>query len=424
MHPEFTLNGELAALPHFLTSLAIGLLIGLERERSPGSRAGLRTFALVALFGTLAAMLSEKATPWLLPSGLVIVGLMTIFTYLRAKDKNADPGTTTVAAILVCYGLGAAVWYGYNNLAVMLAIITTILLYFKAELHGITQNLSRRDLNSVLQFAVLSFIILPILPDKNFGPYEATNPHQIWLMVVLISGVSLAGYIALRLVGQRHGGAILGLFGGLVSSTATTLVYARRSVENQSFTQLAVVVILIANLTVLIRLTIISTVVSPAILPQLLPVLGSGFLLGASVTAYWWHKLSRLQEDAPMPEIKNPTEIRTAATFGLIYGVVLFCAAWLSDIAGSRGLYVVALISGLTDVDAITLSSLRLYELGKLEISQAVIAISLGLLSNISFKLGLIFFFGHRLLAKQCVSGMLATAGGIGLALLFLIKPI
>ncbi|MBY0498327.1 MAG: MgtC/SapB family protein [Nitrosomonas sp.] len=423
MHPEFTLNGELAALPHFLTSLAIGLLIGLERERSPGSRAGLRTFALVALFGTLAAMLSEKATPWLLPSGLVIVGLMTISTYLRAKDENADPGTTTVAAILVCYGLGAAVWYGYHNLAVMLAIITTILLYFKAELHGITQNLSRRDLISVLQFAVLSFIILPILPDKNFGPYEATNPHQIWLMVVLISGVSLAGYIALRLLGQRHG-AILGLFGGLVSSTATTLVYARRSVENQSFTQLAVVVILIANLTVLIRLAIISAVASPAIVPQLLPVLGSGFLLGASVTAYWWHKLSKLQEEALMPEIKNPTEIRTAATFGLIYGIVLFCSAWLSDIAGSGGLYAVAVISGLTDVDAITLSSLRLYELGKLDITQAVMAISLGLLSNIGFKLGLIFFFGHRLLAKQCISGMLATAGGIGLALLFLIEPI
>lgn len=423
MHPEFTLNGELAALPHFLTSLAIGLLIGLERERSPGSRAGLRTFALVALFGTLAAMLSEKATPWLLPSGLVIVGLMTISTYLRAKDENADPGTTTVAAILVCYGLGAAVWYGYHNLAVMLAIITTILLYFKAELHGITQNLSRRDLISVLQFAVLSFIILPILPDKNFGPYEATNPYQIWLMVVLISGVSLAGYIALRLLGQRHG-AILGLFGGLVSSTATTLVYARRSVENQSFTQLAVVVILIANLTVLIRLAIISAVASPAIVPQLLPVLGSGFLLGASVTAYWWHKLSKLQEEALMPEIKNPTEIRTAATFGLIYGIVLFCSAWLSDIAGSGGLYAVAVISGLTDVDAITLSSLRLYELGKLDITQTVMAISLGLLSNIGFKLGLIFFFGHRLLAKQCISGMLATAGGIGLALLFLIEPI
>ncbi|MEQ1816103.1 MAG: MgtC/SapB family protein [Nitrosomonas sp.] len=419
MHAEFALNGELAALPHFVTSLAIGLLIGLERERSPGSRAGLRTFALVALFGTLAAMLSEKATPWLLLGGLLTIGCMMIAAYSRIKDDSADPGTTTIVAILVCYGLGASVWYGNDTLAVMLAITTTVLLYFKAELHGITEKLSRRDLISILQFAVLTFIILPILPDKNYGPYEAINPYQIWLMVVLISGVSLAGYIALQLIGPRHS-AVLGLFGGLVSSTATTLVYARRSTENPNFIPLAVVVILLANLTVLIRLAIVSAVASPAILPQLLPILGSGFLLGLGVTAYWWYQLEQ-QNGLPVPETKNPAEMRTAAAFGLIYGIVLFFAAWLSDIAGSSGLYAVALVSGLTDVDAITLSSLRLYELGKLEATQAVTAISLAILSNIGFKLGLIFFIGSALLAKQCILGMLATAAGIGLALLLII---
>ncbi|MBX9893835.1 MAG: MgtC/SapB family protein [Nitrosomonas sp.] len=419
MHTEFTLNGELAALPHFMTSLAIGLLIGLERERSPGSRAGLRTFALVALFGTLAAMLSEKATPWLLLGGLLIVGLMMVAAYYRVKEDSVDPGTTTIAAALVCYGLGAAVWYDSDTLAIMLAIITTVLLYFKAELHGITAKLSRRDLISALQFAVLTFIILPVLPDKNLGPYEAINPHQIWLMVVLISGVSLAGYVAMQLIGQRHG-AILGLFGGLVSSTATTLVYARRSMENQDFTQLAVVVILIANLTVLIRLAILSAVVSPGILPQLLPVLGSGFLCGACVTGYWWYRLNQ-QQEVPVPEIKNPTEIRVAAAFGLIYGIVLLCSAWLSDVAGSGGLYAVALISGLTDVDAITLSSLRLFDLGKREAIHAIVAISLAFLSNTGFKLGMIFFIGNTALARQCVSGMLATAAGVGVALLWMI---
>jgi len=419
MHTEFTLNGELAALPHFLTSLAIGLLIGLERERNPGSRAGLRTFALVAMFGTLAAMLSEKATPWLLLGGLFIVGLMMVAAYSRVKDDNADPGTTTIAAILVCYGLGASVWYDNDTLAIMLAIITTVLLYFKTELHGITKKLTRRDLISMLQFAVLTFIILPILPNHNYGPYEAINPHQIWLMVVLISGVSLAGYVALQLIGQRHG-VILGLFGGLVSSTATTLVYARRTAENQNFTQLAVVVILIANLTVLLRLSIISAVASPAILPQLLPVLGSGFLLGTGIAAYWWFQLNQ-QQEVPIPEIKNPTEIGVAAAFGLIYGSVLFFSTWLSDIAGSSGLYAVALVSGLTDVDAITLSSLRLYELGKLEAVQAITAISLAFISNIGSKLGLIFFIGSKLLARQCISGLLATAIGLGFGLLFLL---
>ena len=175
---DFLQGGELEYLPRFITSLAVGLLIGLERERSPAAKAGLRTFALVALFGTVAAMLSEEtATPWLLTGGLLVVGLMIIVAYLREREESADPGTTTVAAIVLCYGLGAMIWHGYSTLAVMLAIVTTMLLYFKSELRGITQKLSRRDLTSMLQFAVLSFIILPILSDRNFGPYDALNPR-------------------------------------------------------------------------------------------------------------------------------------------------------------------------------------------------------------------------------------------------------
>jgi len=417
MHIEYLNGSELEHLPHFATSLAIGLLIGLDRERNPAAKAGLRTFALVALFGTLAALLSEKTnSPWLLLGGLLIVGVMTIAANIRVPEKASDPGTTTVAAIIVCYGLGAIVWYGYSTLAIMLAIVTTMLLYFKTELQGISRNLDRRDLVSILQFAILTFIILPILPDKNFGPYEAINPYQIWLMVVLISGVSLAGYVALRLVGQRYGTALLGLFGGLVSSTATTLVYARRSKYNQNIIPIAVVVILIANLVVLIRLSVFSAVVSPSILPQLLPILGSGLFLGLGVTAYWWRKINQ-QNEIPVPEIKNPAEIQTAATFGILYALVLFLAAWLSDIAGNRGLYAVALVSGLTDVDAITLTSLRLFELGKLEATETVTAISLGILSNIAFKLGLVFFIGGSLLAKRCTLGMIATSIGIGLGL-------
>ena len=418
MNIDFLQGGELEYLPRFITSLAVGLLIGLERERSPAAKAGLRTFALVALFGTVAAMLSEEtATPWLLTGGLLVIGLMIITAYLRERQESADPGTTTVAAIVLCYGLGAMIWHGYSTLAVMLAIVTTMLLYFKAELRGVTQKLSRRDLTSMLQFAVLSLIILPILPDRNFGPYDALNPRQVWLMVVLISGVSLAGYVALRFFGQRYGVALVGVFGGLASSTATTLVYARHSKDDEGLSRLAVVVILLANLVVLVRLSIVSAVVSPAILPQLLPVLGSGLVFGLGAAAYWWHQLSR-QSQVPIPEVNNPTELRTAVGFGVLYAVVLFFAAWLSSIAGSGGLYVVALVSGLTDVDAITLSSLRLFGLGKLQAFDAVTAIGLGIMSNIGFKSGLVFFIGGPLLAKRCAVGMILTAAGIGLALL------
>ena len=150
MNIEYFNGSELEHLPHFATSLAIGLLIGLDRERIPATRAGLRTFALVALFGTLAALLSEKTNaPWFLLGGLLIVGRMTIAANIRAPEKVSDPGTTTVAAIIVCYGLGAIVWYGYSTLAIMLAIVTTILLYFKTELHGLSRNLDRRDLISI-----------------------------------------------------------------------------------------------------------------------------------------------------------------------------------------------------------------------------------------------------------------------------------
>ena len=418
MNFEFLQGGELEYLPRFVTSLAIGLLIGLERERSPAAKAGLRTFALVALFGTVAAMLSEKtANPWLLTVGLLVVGFMIIAAYLREGAEIPDPGTTTVAAILLCYGLGAMVWHGYATLAVMLAILATILLYFKAELRGISQNLSRRDLTSMLQFAVLTFIVLPILPDRNYGPYDAFNPHHIWLMVVLIAGISLAGYVALRFVGQRRGVALLGFFGGLASSTATTLVYARHSRADAGLVGSAVVVILIANLVVLLRLSAVSALVSPAILAQLLPVLGSGLVLGLLATAYAWRKFNQ-QSDVLMPEVSNPTELRTAVGFGLLYAGVLLLAAWLSDVAGSDGLYVVALVSGLTDVDAITLSSLRLFALGKLQAGEAVAAIAMGTMSNIAFKLGLVFFIGGPLLARRCAVGMIATAGGIGVALL------
>jgi uncharacterized membrane protein (DUF4010 family) len=421
MNIEFLQGGELEHLPKFATSLAIGLLIGLERERNPAAKAGLRTFALVALFATLAAMLSDKTnSPWLLLGGLIIVGLMTIAAYCHLEKESTDPGTTTVAAIIVCYGLGAIVWYGYSTLAIMLAIVTTMLLYFKTELHGFTHNMDRRDLVSILQFAVLTFIVLPILPDQNFGPYEAINPYQLWLMVVLISGVSLAGYVALRLISQNYGAVLLGTFGGLVSSTATTLVYARRSKTNQSMIQIAVVVILIANLVVLIRLSVFSAIISPSLLPQLLPILGTGLFLGLIITLYRWRKIDH-QHKMPTLDVKNPAEIQIAAGFGLLFAVVMFLAAWLSNIAGSFGLYAVALVSGLTDVDAITITSLRLYERGKLEITETVTAISLGIMSNIAFKLGLIFFIGGSLLAKRCALGMIATGFGIGLGLFLFI---
>ena len=399
----------------FATSLALGLLIGLERERNPNAKAGLRTFALTALLGTLAALLADKTgSPWFLAAALVGVAGFILTAYLGNDDP--EPGTTTQVALLVCFGLGAMVWYGEQKLAIMLAIVTTTLLYFKSELQGISKSLTRRDLVSMLQFAVVTFIVLPVLPNQDYGPYSTLNPYQIWLMVVLISGVSLSGYVALRIFGLRYGAVLLGLLGGLVSSTATTMVYAKHSRTDAEMRKHAVTVILLANLVVMLRLAVVTAIIAPSLLARLLPVLGAGFVLGLAVTLYQWRQL-HAQGTLLMPDMKNPTELRTALSFGLLYAIVLLASAWLSDYAGEKGLYAVALISGLTDVDPITLSTLRLLDLGQVAQEQAVTAIILALFANLIFKLGLVFSIGGRALGAACLPTLAAVAVGSGAAL-------
>jgi uncharacterized membrane protein (DUF4010 family) len=309
------------------------------------------------------------------------------------------------------------VWYGYARLAVMLGITTTVLLYFKTELHGMSRALTAKDLISILQFAILSLIVLPILPNFDYGPYGAFNPHQIWLMVVLISGVSLAGYAALRIVGRRYGAAVIGLLGGLVSSTATTLVFARHARDQAHLVKTATLVILLANLMVMLRLELLAGVLAPSLLLPLGMVLGCGLLLGLVFVAWDWRSLAG-EGEQPMPDVANPTEIRIALGFGAIYALVLFFASWLEDYAGSKGLYIVAIASGLTDVDAITLSTLRLYNVDKVTAAQAVTSICLANFANLSFKTSLIVSIGGMALARRAVPGFVAVAAGVGGALL------
>lgn len=402
-----------AQIEAFLIALGIGLLIGLERERVPSARAGLRTFGLVGVLGALTGLLGQSLHS-ILPVvvGMAAIGAMIIAAYLRHPDPN-DPGTTSVAALLVCFCLGTAVWYGYAKIAVMLAVSTTALLYFKAELRGIATRLSPRDWISMLQFSVLSLVILPILPNEEYGPYGALNPYQIWWMVVLISGVSLAGYAALQLVGARYGAAFVGVFGGLASSTATTMVYARNARENAGLASMAALVIVLANLVMVVRVTAIAAVIAPSVLKALAVIVVPALLLGALALFWNWRRLGEGGATV-LPATSNPTELRVALGFGVLYAVVLFCAAWLSDYAGTGGVYMLALVSGLTDVDAITLSSLRLFNLDKLEPQPAVIAIGLGMFANLGFKTAMAVAIGGRPLGAKVLIGM----GAVGMGLL------
>lgn len=421
METGFLQGNGIEALPQFLTSFAIGLLIGLERERNPSAKAGLRTFALVAVLGTLLALLAEKvSSPWLVIVGLLVVAGTIIAAYLNdTPDEVDDPGTTTVVALLLAYGLGVMVWSGLSKLAVMLAIGVTALLYFKPELRGFSQKLTRKDLVAVLQFSVLTFIVLPILPNQDFGPYNAFNPYQAWMMVVLISGISLAGYAALHVVGTRYGAPLLGFMGGLVSSTATTMIYARHGKSNPAMTHLASAVIVIASMVVLVRLLVVSSVVAFGAVPALLPVLAGGLVAGMVAAVYAWHKSTKGTE-LFVPETSNPAELHSALGFGALYVVVLLGSAWMADWAGSQGLYVVALVSGLTDVDAITLSSLRLFNLGQLNETQTVTAIAIAFLSNAAFKFGMVVMIGGAALARQVAIGFGAIALGVLVGLIAL----
>ena len=408
---------ELGLLKIFAVSGAIGLLIGLERERRPGASAGLRTFALTAVFGTASALLGELGdTAWPTAIGLLLVGAMAVAAQHREADHDGDPGTTTTVAILLCYVLGTMVWHGLATIAASLAVVATALLYFKPELKGLSARITRRDMLSILQFGALSLVVLPALPNRGYGPHLALNPHQIWLMVVLISGVSLAGYVALRLVGARHGLLLIGFLGGLVSSTATTVMYARRAREDSSQARASALVVLIAGSVGFARIGLVGAIAAPALLPLLAPVLLAGFvpMLIAGIVNLRGLPAVPAGAEATAPQVDNPTELRTAVSFGAFYALVLLLAAVLAQWLGGAGLYAVAAISGLTDVDAISLSSMRLFGVGGVTPGQAVAAIALAFLANIGFKFAFARWIGGRQLARHSAGGFLAS----GLALL------
>ncbi len=399
----------------FLTSLAIGLLIGLERERHKEAKAGVRTFALIAMLGTLCAMLDERiGGSWLLVAGLLATSGALIAAYHRAPATSPAPdaGATTVMAAALTFCLGAALWHGNREIVIALAIVTTALLHYKSQLEGFSARLTPTDMGSVLQFAVLSLVILPVVPNQGFGPYGALNPYHLWLMVVLISAVSLAGYVAWRLLGGRGPVLLLGALGGLVSSTATTLVYSRGARGKPALEGTAATVILLANLVVLIRLSVLAVAVSPRILPTMLPVMAAGLVAALPVAWITWRRHAD-SERIENPELTNPTDLPVALGFGVAYAAVLMAAAWLNDLAGVRGVYAVALVSGLTDVDAISLSSFRLFGDAHVTAAGAVMAIVVALCANIVVKATIVFVAGGASLGRRCLGGFGVMAAAL-----------
>ncbi len=403
---------DLSALPAFLTSLAVGLMMGLERERRGGTNAGLRTFGLVGMAGTATAMIAAEAgSAWLLPAvALGLVAMMIAADHHRG-DADANPDTTTTVALLLCFVFGAMLWHGHLVLTVALALAATTLLYFKDELHGVTHKLTRQDIVSFLQFALITFVVLPVLPDEGYGPYGQLNPFKIWLMVVLTAGISLAGYAALRLAPQASAAPLLGLLGGLVSSTATTLVFSRKVREDSKHAATALVIISIANLVVLLRISVLAGILAPRTLPVVLPVLAAGLVAGA----IWpLRGVLRLRGSrAAVPEFGNPTDLGHALLFGAIFAVVLVVSAAFHDRAGTMGVYAISAISGLADMDAIAISTFSLFTGGQIDASQAARAVVIALCANMAFKSLMVLVIAGRAAAWPAALNALALCGGL-----------
>lgn len=403
-------------------SAGIGLLVGFERERNPLTKAGLRTFALIAMLGCLTMLVAREVdSGWIVAGAMVLVGGAIIAAHIvDPATKADDSGTTTLVAALLVFALGALIALGHRQLAVGVGVSITVILYFKTELEGFTQKLTPQDLRSMLRFAVLSAVILPLLPDRPLvvsGPLAAVSPYNVWLMVVLISGVSLLGYVAWRLTLGRHGVLVTGVLGGFVSSTATTLAAARHAHDGVESDHSALTVILLANATMLLRVILIVAVVAPAVLLATAAILLPALLLNLPFLIHHWRRETGAGHDEE-GAYRNPANLTTAIGFGALYAVVLVLAAWLGEYMGTYGIYGLAAVSGLTDVDAITLSVLRLTASGALPAAHAAAVIAVAVGSNLAIKTVLVYLSGGRPLGNRIALGFLLpfAALAIGVA--------
>lgn len=393
-------------------ALGLGLLVGMQRERVHSKIAGIRTFPLITVFGTVCALLGQASGSWMLAGGILgLAGLIVAAQVLEARQRAADPGLTTEVAMLLMYCVGAYLAYGHREAAIAVGGGVAVLLQMKGPLHGIVARMGDKDLKAIMQFALISLVILPVLPNRTYGPFDVLNPRQTWWMVVLIVGVSLGGYVVYKFFGQKAGSLLAGVLGGLISSTATSVSYAKLSKAGDSIARLSTVVILVASTVVYARLLLEIAVVAP---PFLSAAAGPMFVLLAlmgAIAVYFWFRWG--DEASEMVEQENPSELKPAILFGALYALALLAVAAAKHFFGDRALYVVAALSGLTDVDAITLSSSQLVAAGRLDESQGWRIIVTATMSNLVFKASTIAVLGHpKLLLRIVVAyGIVAAVG-------------
>lgn len=399
-------------------SLGLGLLVGMQRERVATRVAGFRTFPLIAISGTLLALLAEHYGGWLIAAGLLSVGMITVIGNMaNIKAGIPEPGLTTEFAMLVMYCIGAFLVIGPVTAAVVTGASLAVLLHLKPQLHAMAGKIGDRDFKAIMQFVLISLIILPVLPNENYGPYNVLNPFRIWLMVVLIVGISLAGFVIYKFFGSRVGTLAGGILGGLISSTATTVSYAKSCKDNQQ-EQLSLLVILTASAVLFPRLLLIIVLVAPQFFVVALGPLILLFAVLGIMTLQSWRATSWKQKQNI--EQSNPSELKTALLFAFLYSVVLLVAAATRQELGHSALYVVACVSGLPNVDAISLTILEMLNNEYVVAEEAWRLILAACMANLLFKAGIVSWIGPRWLAKKCrISLGIGFVAGLAILLFY-----
>lgn len=389
-------------------SVLFGLLIGIQRERNESNRMGARTFTMITLFGTVCGFLSQETGDWFLGVGLVItLGLATLGWLLREAEHRR--GLTTEVAAVLMYSVGVLLAIEQREIALVVGGLVAVLLQSKVKLHALAARLGEEDVRAIMTFILVACIVMPVLPNRTFGPYSVLNPREVWLFVVLIVGLNLTGYLAYRFYGERAGIWLGGIMGGIVSSTATTVSWSKIARDDGELIPASEVVILVATAIAFFRVMILIGAVSLKLAWSVaipLGVLGVT-CLGESLWMAWRYEMigsrkTTITAQPPDSMVKNPTQLRSALGFAAMYALILLAIAWVKSHLHFSGpiMVVVAAISGLTDMDAIAMSTARLVntldaQSPSLSIPDGQMMIVSAAIGALLFKIGIAATMGH-----------------------------
>jgi uncharacterized membrane protein (DUF4010 family) len=400
----------------FGVALAIGALLGLEREfvqqkEEAPDFAGIRTFSLIALLGSLAAFLVVDFG--LLPIALSLGGLvfLTTVSYLGSLLRSGrEKGITTEVAALLTFLFGVLVIGDQERVAIALAVVTALLLASKGRLHGLIRRMSSEDIHVTLQFALVAAVILPLLPDRAIDPLGLLNPFAIWLMVVFVSGIGFSGYVLMKVLGPSRGINLMGVLGGLASSTATTISFSTASRRNPNLSGHYARAVVLASSVMLPRVLLLVLAVAPSLLRVVSPPLVAMLVAGLATVLLLQRKSS--MDEAALErslEVAHPLKLSTAIKFGLAFALVLVVVEFAQSSLGSPGVYLASVLAGSTDVDAITLSVSRLASSAQLDLQVAGIAVLVATLANTVSKGAIAYFSGSQELRRTVVRAFSAV---------------